>query len=573
MAIETTLQNFLHAFDQGSAAAWVRRIIVATIVALIAMMWFVFKFNGFSVPDAMDQAQIGRQVAGGQGYTTLYVRPLAMHLGLARRGSLDMPLRDANQAPLGPLLNAAVFRISGMNFAFAPGEVVSSAERAITIAAFLFFAGSLVLTYLLGRRLFDPTLAMLAVGLFMLTDLAWRYTFSGLPQMAMLFFFNGALLALLSALEAGEASRRIKSVVFVLLASLLLSIVTLGHGVGLWIFAGFWLFAAAVIRPRWLVAIAAPIVYVAPLIPWAWHNWRTVRNPFGVPFYELYRAPGADPLGFIADFEPILRFKIRDFLTNTGAQAVEQVSHLFSFFGGSFVAGAFFLAVFLHVFRRWQPAQFRWAVLLMWFGAFVGMSVVGVEGAVSVNQLHIIFLPVLICYGMAFLLVLWSRLGFEQPLLRAAFLAILYFTAAIPLIGTVFTTPPRVNWPPYVPPIIARFGEWVGPKEAMASDIPWATAWYGGRLSLLLPQNIGQFEIIHSEGLLRAPLVGIYLTPFSGNQPAYSRIINGRYREWSRFVLREIKQEDLAGWMLRSAVNLPIDGETIFFADQPRWRR
>ena len=117
MAIETTLQNFLHAFDQGSAAAWVRRIIVATIVALIAMMWFVFKFNGFSVPDAMDQAQIGRQVAGGQGYTTLYVRPLAMHLGLARRGSLDMPLRDANQAPLGPLLNAAVFRISGMNFA------------------------------------------------------------------------------------------------------------------------------------------------------------------------------------------------------------------------------------------------------------------------------------------------------------------------------------------------------------------------------------------------------------------------------------------------------------------------
>jgi hypothetical protein len=32
------------------------------------------------------------------------------------------------------------------------------------------------------------------------------------------------------------------------------------------------------------------------------------------------------------------------------------------------------------------------------------------------------------------------------------------------------------------------------------------------------------------------------------------------------------KQEELANWMLKAAVNLPIDGESIFFADRPRWR-
>lgn len=572
MGIETNLQAFLHSFEQGRPAAWIRRIIILSLVALLAVMWFAFKFNGFSVPAAMDQAQIGRQLASGAGFTTLYARPLAMHLGLARTGRLDLPLAEISQAPLGPLLNAATFRASGMNFTFAPGEVVSPAERAITVTTFLFFAGSLALSYLLGRRLFDPRLALLGLGLLILSDLAWRFTFSGLPQMAMLFFFSGSLLALLGALEAGEAQRRVKSLLLVLLAAALLGLVTLGHGLGLWIFAGFWIFATATIRPRWLTALATPVIYALPLLPWVWHNWRAVRNPFGLPFYELYRKPNTDPLALVADLEPLLRFNLGDMLTNTATQAVAQTAQLFTFLGGSIVAAAFFLAVFLHVFRQWQPAQFRWAVLLMWLGAALGMSVFGVDRAVSVNQLHILFLPVMMFYGLAFLLVLWSRLGFEQPLLRGAFLTALYLTAAVPVLGTALTQAPRVNWPPYLPPLVTRFSQWVEPGEALASDIPWATAWYAGRLSLLLPENIGQFEVIHSEGLLRAPLVGLYLTPFSGDQPAYARIINGRYREWARFVLREIKQEDLADWMLRSAVNLPIDGQAIFFADRPRWR-
>ncbi|MEX1010185.1 MAG: hypothetical protein WEC72_02455, partial [Chthoniobacterales bacterium] len=192
MAIETNLQSFLHGFEQGRAAAWVRRLIVVTLLGLLATMWFVFKFNGFAVPEAMDQAQIGRQIASGQGFTTLYARPLAMHLGLARTGRLDLPLREASQAPLGPLLNALVFRASGMNFTFTPGETVSPAERAISVVGVLFFAAALALSYLLGRRLFGPQLALLGIGLLILTDLAWRFAFSGLPQMAMLFFFSGA---------------------------------------------------------------------------------------------------------------------------------------------------------------------------------------------------------------------------------------------------------------------------------------------------------------------------------------------------------------------------------------------
>jgi len=572
MPLETGLQWFVHAFEQGSVAVWLRRLLVAATLTIVAAVWLFVKFNGFNDPDAMDQAQIGRQLASGQGYSTLYARPLAMHVMLARTGQIREPLPEVSQAPLGPVLNAVILRLTGMNFAFAPGEAVSPAERAIAIGGLLFFVASLVMIFLLGSRLFDARLALLGTGLIAVMDIFWRFSFSGLPQMAMLFLFTASLLALLLALEAQDAGRRWRAHFYVGAAALLLGLTALGHGIVLWMFAGFWLFATAAIRPHWPVALATPVLFAAPLLPWAWLNWRALRQPLGLPFYELYRTRGTDHLAWLADFEPLLRFRWRDLLENTLANASAQMDGFVAAIGGNFVAAAFFLAIFLHIFRRWEPAQFRWAVLLMWLGAAAGMCLFGTGTPVSVNQLHVLFLPVMTLYGLAFLLVLWSRLELSQPLLRAAFLVEVYVVIATPLLTSLFTQSMRVNWPPYLPPLVARFGTWIEPGEAIASDIPWASAWYAGRTALLLPESIEQFELIGGERLLGQPLVGIYLTPFSGGERTYEDIINGRYREWARFVLREIRAEDLRGWMLTSAINLPIDGGSIFYADRPRWR-
>jgi len=572
MAIETRLQGLLHNLDQGTLAVWLWRTAVAAVMTVVAMIFFVFKFNGFSVPEAMDQAQIGRQIATGQGFTTLYARPLAMHLGLARTGRLNLPLSETSQAPLGPMVNAAVLLAGRTNFKFGPEAYVSPADRVIVLGTLVFFAGSMVLTYILGCRLFDPRLSLLGVGIVIATDLVWRFAFSGLPQMVMLFFFTASLLALVAGLDANASGRRAKAVVMTLLAALSLGIVTLGNGLGLWIFAGFWLFAIVTIKPRLTIAIASIVAYSAPLLPWAWHNWIAMRNPFGLPYYELFRKPGTDSLAFLSDFEPFLHFDFSDVLVNTADNFMSQAAGLFSYLGGSVVAAAFFVALALHIFRSWRPAQFRWAVLFMWSGAAAGMSVFGVGAAVSVNQMHILFYPVMVLYGLAVLLMLWTTVSTNQPLLRTLFLVFLYIVTLVPLAGTLAATAPRVNWPPYLPPLITRLAEWVRPDEAIASDIPWATAWYGNRLSLLLPESIGQFEIIHSERILGMPMVGIYLTPFSRDLAAYDDIINGRYREWARFVLGEIRPEEISSWMLRSAISLPVDNQCIFYADRPRWR-
>jgi hypothetical protein len=572
MSLETNVQSLLHAFEQGAAAVWLRRAMVATIIAAIAAIWLFVKFNGFNTPEAMDQAQIGRQIASGQGYTTLYARPLALNVMLQRTGQIKLPLPDVSQAPLGPLINAAVLKISGTEIAMPAREVVAPAERVIAVVSTLFFAGALIFCFLLGSRLFGAQLALIGTGMLIATDIFWRFSFSGLPQMPMLFFFSVALWLLAAALDANGAGRRIKSVLLAGLSAFLLGIVTLGHGIGLWIFAGFWIFSVGVLRPRWLVALTAPLLYALPVVPWALHNWREVRNPFGLPFYELARTRDTDPLAFTANFEPLLQFRWEEILQNTLTQTLSQVANFTAYIGFNIVAAAFFLALFVHTYNRWQPAQFRWAILFMWIGATAGMSLFGVQDEVSANQLHVLFLPAMVYYGLAFLLGLWNRLEFPQPVMRMAFIGLLYLIVAAPLALSLGTTKNRTNWPPYLPPLIERFSQWIDAREAMASDIPWATAWYAGRVSLLLPESIEQFELIHSERLLGAPIVAIYLTPYSGNRRTYADIVNGNYREWARFVLREIKQDEIRDWIIRAAVSLPVDGEAIMFADRVRWR-
>ncbi len=563
----------LHAFEQGGFAIWLRRIVMGLVVISIGLVYLLAKFNGFTVPEAMDQAQIGRQLASGEGFTTRYVRPLALQQQILRTGRIPpSPLPETTQAPLNPLLNALFLKLPGASYTIPDRQFVSPAEQMLALKGLLFFLGVLVLTFQLGRRLFDSLHGLLATGLVVGMELLWRFSISGLPQIPMMFFFLGALLAASAALDAQGEGRSRQSLLLVLLAALLLGVTTLAHGLGFWLFAGFWVFAVLVFRPRWLCALATPVVYALPLLPWLVHNWRAMRNPFGLPFYEVFLTPQLPKMVLVSNFEPVLQFRWDAFLANTGQQTMNLAGGAFAYLGGNLVAVGFFLAVFfLHPWPRWQAAQFRWAVLLMWILLSAGMCVFAADGPVSINQMQVLFLPVMILYGLAFLLGMWDRLEIPVPILRIAFIVVLYAMVSAPLLLNLTAIPQRLNWPPYLPPLLQRFSLWVGADEAMASDIPWATAWYADRTSMLLPASIDQFELISGEGMLGAPLVGIYLTPMSGDMRTYADIVNGRYREWARFVLREIGPDDIKNWMLNSAINLPVDGGSIFFADRARW--
>jgi hypothetical protein len=223
----------------------------------------------------------------------------------------------------------------------------------------------------------------------------------------------------------------------------------------------------------------------------------------------------------------------------------------------------------MHPFKNPHTAALKWAVTFMWMGALIGMAIFGVDEPISVNQMHVLFLPIFVAYGLAFLMVLWNRLHVEEIILRRLFIGIIIFLVAIPQIATVLGGPQkRVQWPPYIPPFIGIFGNWFNEDEIICSDMPWAVAWYSGRKSLLLPATRKEFNDLHDYKQLTLPINGLYLTPLTRDQPLFSQIYSGRYKEWAGLITMP---PQVSGFPLGVFTPLPIDGGCIIFSDRDRW--
>ena len=55
-----------------------RRALFFVLLAGLAIVSLFLTFNGLSAPRGMEQAQIGREIARGNGYSTKVLRPMAM---------------------------------------------------------------------------------------------------------------------------------------------------------------------------------------------------------------------------------------------------------------------------------------------------------------------------------------------------------------------------------------------------------------------------------------------------------------------------------------------------------------
>src|SRR5205807_5338706 len=182
------------------------------------------------------------------------------------------------------------------------------------------------------------------------------------------------------------------------------------------------------------------------------------------------------------------------FRNNITTNLIGQAGHIFEYLGLSIVAVMFFASL-LHTFKRREIAILRWMILAMWGGAVLGMALYGIneELGVASNQLHLIFVPLMTCYGLAYLLVQWNRLGIDIRLARIGFITLLFLLCATPMVFKMpgFKPPvTMIRWPPYVPPYIAILHEWMKPDEVTASDMPWAVAWYADRRALFVPDTV-----------------------------------------------------------------------------------
>ena len=113
MANETKVQAFVHALEEGGWVSRIRLILLLAVIASIYVIVILSQFKGLDNEKGMDQAQIGRQLASGRGFTTKFIRPIAYkqlvgHLGTLPEG--DLP--DTYNAPLNPYVDSLLLRFT-----------------------------------------------------------------------------------------------------------------------------------------------------------------------------------------------------------------------------------------------------------------------------------------------------------------------------------------------------------------------------------------------------------------------------------------------------------------------------
>jgi hypothetical protein len=220
----------------------------------------------------------------------------------------------------------------------------------------------------------------------------------------------------------------------------------------------------------------------------------------------------------------------------------------------------------------------------MWGGAVLGMAVYGMseEQGFSANQFHLLFIPIMACYGFAFLLVQWNRLNIEIPFSRAGFIGLLFLLSTYPMLYTMLLSnrKPQVVYPPYIPPYIAILRAWMKPNEILASDMPWAVAWYADRRCVWLPYTTTEFTDVSDYKTLGAPITGLYLTPISGSNNKYGDILRGEYRDWAPIIQMAAAKDDPHRKDFLAALDkfplkyptlaLGVNGESLFISDIDR---
>ena len=616
-----SLQEAIHKLEVGAGFNYLRVGLAALALLMLLVGYNWRSFRNFSTQEAMDSAQVARNLAEGNGFTTKFIRPLSLHLvkkrNEAKLGPVPMQAGtdytqikgmhpDLANPPVYPAVLAGMMKVVTFKQQVEPTKPFWNREGRFwryqpdfVIAVFneLIFLGVIVLTFFLTRRLFDAGVAWLTALMLLGCELLWRFSVSGLSTMLLMLIFMGLVWCLV-LLEAEVREPKRAGGYLLLLAAAIGLLTGLGaltrYSFGFVILPvlGFvFLFAG----PRRVVlGLLVLAVFLTVLAPWLYRNYNVSGTPFGTATYALLEGAVFSENKLARSLNPdFKRVGIMPFvyklLSNTRSLLANDLPKL----GGSWITPFFLVGLFLG-FRNPAIRRLRYfivGVLLL----FIAVQALGrtqlTEDSPELNSENLLVLtvPLMLIFGVSLFYTLLDQITLPARELRYLIIGAFGFVACLPLVFTFL--PPRpvaVAYPPYYPPIIQQTTSWMKENELMMSDIPWAVAWYGNRQCLWLTLN-AQSEFFAVNDLLK-PIRALYLTPqtmnsrFSQFSSEWFREMIARERarqgestappevEWGTFILDSMLRGQIpASFPLRKAPAgfLP---EQLFLTDYDRWK-
>ena len=505
LAFESGMQNLVYQMDQGSGRKVIHAALFALFAFAMAALYTFTNFQGMRDARAMEEAQLARNFAESGRLDTQCVRPFAIGRLAARSpagGNAVIGQPDLLHPPVWPAILAGAFHLVGMPKPGTPTTSYVNGMDYLPVATSHFFTAlAAILVWLLGCKLFDHRVGVLAASSFLLSDLAWRWSLLGSDLAAATCFALAAVYAGVWAAElpAGGGAEAEQGgvgrwLVPLVLAALLTAAAFLTrYASGIVALTVVFLHLGASRRRRpWAKAALFAVLAVLPAIPWVARNVAACGLPFGLVFHQLlagtYLFPGDALARSLAPEMP-------DAGTAFYAVQIKAIANLRAFFGQDFgfagggIVLALFGAMYLHRFVRHASRTLRWCLLPAGLVAILNAAAFGEESL----RVLAIFWPLALPYAWAFFLVLLDRLQFEVRAFASAAITAVLLLTALPLLMNVL--PPRTGlpYPPYFHSYIGWVTSMLEPEECLTTDIPWATAWYGGRTSIQLPRDIDGF--------------------------------------------------------------------------------
>lgn len=557
-----------------------RSLFVVILLALTLANLFLF-FRGLNSPQAMDQAQIAREISRGNGFSTKMIRPVAYYQAQQAQDR-TIPLigfQDTYHSPLNPLINAAVFKLIGADNAatweMTSKEMIFPLDRVIAVVSTLFFLMAIGVNYLLISRIFDGKIASVCAILMLFSETLWNYSLSGLPQMLMLLLFSCGIYFVYRASEAATEGKI--AMMPAIIAGVFFTLLALTHWMTVWIALGYIIYAAIVFRPRGVVGITILVLLLVAAVGPMIRNYGITGSPFGTAFLTLYNGLGngsevAVMRNTDLEAQPLV---LDGLISKILGTTLTQTTDIIPLLGGIIVAPLFFISL-LHPFKRASIANFRWAILLMWVCAAFGLAFFGItKDELDPNQIHLLFAPIMTAYGLAFISILWSRLESvaNTPILQNFHHIVIVAICALPM---VLAMPLKVrvgiqvrdrggvpHWPPYFAPALnspQSLKGWIDEKRVVFSDQPWAVAWYADRTAIWLPPTREGFEKLESIAAdLQTPVAGIVISPSSHGSGPISKVV-ADYGDFASLVLdgtvNTATYPNKPGWQYPQGVSL-----------------
>ena len=623
------VQEIIHSLEEGKWAKRIRGLVLLLLIGSLGLVYYLNLTRSFTAPEAMDAAQLARNIAEGRGYTTQFIRPLSLDI-LRQQGAVsDVELRskfpDITNPPVYPMLLAALMKVLPFEFEI-DLQKANEFERyqpefLIWLLNQALFFVALIQVFRLGEKLFDPSVAWCSALVFLGTELYWKFSTSGLPTMLLLVLFLALAKTLVRLEEQGNDGVPRGGGWFAGMALWAGALAGLG---GLTRYGFAWVILPVLVYLGWFMGrhrgrtvAMALLGFLLVMSPWMVRNAQLSGNLFGTAGLALYSQtdtfPG-DTLERTLFYEPSdapvngqdeIKVKVAD---HVGLWEIENklkrnlrylLVHELPQFSGSWFAVVCLVGLVVP-FRNRSLRRLRF-FLLMTFAVFAlgqalgrthlsaangtlaellarslgqGAPVTAASGVNGENLLAILG-PVSFLFGAGLFFSLLDRWKVDLPEMRLAASTGLVVAASLPM-ALSFLLPhpyPMAN-PPYHPPrvqyvssIPRESGEdTIGAGDLLMSDIPWAVAWYGNQDCVWLTLKVEpDFYTLNDQF---RPVSALYFTEATTDQRYLSRVFSQIESNWERFVLFMQLEGDLPDeFPLQGVLNDFSPGQWLLFAD------